>query len=268
MCIRDSLVPPTDGKVIFLGKDVSRIVEKRPRELLKELQMVFQNPETTINPSRSVGETIARPLRLFGTVPRSKIRPEVESLLEAVKLGKEYYNRKPHQLSGGEKQRVAIARAFASRPTLVLCDEPLSSLDVSVQAAILNLLREFQRRYATTLIFISHDLSVVRYVCDRVAIMYLGKIVEMGEINELFDNPQHPYSEALLAAVPIPDPHARKEREIITGEVPTPIDPPKHCRFAARCKYATDICFEQEPSLEEYSKDHYVACFNIKDDRK
>ena len=257
------LVPPTDGKVIFLGKDVSRIVEKRPRELLKELQMVFQNPETTINPSRSVGETIARPLRLFGTVPRSKIRPEVESLLEAVKLGKEYYNRKPHQLSGGEKQRVAIARAFASRPTLVLCDEPLSSLDVSVQAAILNLLREFQRRYATTLIFISHDLSVIYELCDYVAVMYLGQICEMGPTEALFTPPYHPYTEALLSAIPVPDPEVEKTKTKIrlAGPVPSAIDPPSGCRFHTRCpRKLGEICESEPPPWRQITAEHRIRC--------
>ena len=223
------------GKLEFVGVDVARIVEQRPVELLKELQMIFQNPDSTLNPRRSVGEAIARPLQLFGTVPPSEIRNEVVRLLEAVRLGESYYDRLPRQLSGGEKQRVALARAFSGRPTLVLCDEPLSSLDVSVQAAVMNLLLEFQQKYETTMLFISHDLSVVYQLCDYVAVMYLGQFCEVGPTEALFAPPYHPYTEALLSAVPIPDPSVERTNIRLLGAVPSALDPPSGGRFHPRC---------------------------------
>ena len=255
------LVPPNDGGMNFLGVDISEIVEKRPHELLKELQMIFQNPDSTLNPSHSVGEIIGRPLRLFGTVPPSEVKGEVVRLLEAVRLGEEYYARLPGQLSGGERQRVAIARAFAGRPTLVLCDEPLSSLDVSVQAAVLNLLLEFQQRYGTTMIFISHDLSVVYQLCDHVAVMYLGQFCEVGPTDALFAPPYHPYTEALLSAIPIPDPTVERTMVRLVGLVPSAIDPPSGCRFHTRCprKIGT-LCERDSPPWQRITDKHWINC--------
>lgn len=261
------LEPPNDGVMNFLGVDISEIVEKRPRELLKELQMIFQNPDSTLNPSCSVGEIIGRPLRLFGTVPASEIKGEVVRILEAVRLGEEYYNRLPRQLSGGERQRVAIARAFAGRPTLVLCDEPLSSLDVSVQAAVLNLLLEFQQRYGTTMMFISHDLSVVYQLCDHVAVMYLGQFCEIGPTEALFAPPYHPYTEALLSAIPIPDPTVERTMVRLVGPVPSALDPPSGCRFHTRCpRKIGAICESESPPWRRITDNYSIKChMSIKD---
>ncbi len=255
------LVSPSAGKMDFLGVDVARIVEQRPAYMFKELQMIFQNPDSTLNPRRSVGEAIARPLQLFGTVPSSEIRNEVVRLLEAVRLGEEYYERLPRQLSGGEKQRVALARAFAGRPTLVLCDEPLSSLDVSVQAAVMNLLLEFQQAFGTAMLFISHDLSVVYQLCDAVAVMYLGQFCEIGPTEAMFEPPYHPYTEALLSAVPIPDPTVERTNIRLSGTVPSAFDPPSGCSFHTRCpRKVGPICERKPPPWHEITEEHRIYC--------
>ncbi len=255
------LVPPNDGKLGFAGTDAARIVEQRPVATLRELQMIFQNPDSTLNPKRTAGEAVARPLQLFGTVPRTGIRNEVVRLLEAVRLGEEYYDRLPAQLSGGEKQRVALARAFAGRPTLVLCDEPLSALDVSVQAAIMNLLQEFQRQYGTTILFISHDLSAVYQLCDSVAVMYLGQICETGPVEALFEPPYHPYTEALLSAVPIPDPTLERNDIRLSGTVPSALEPPTGCRFHTRCpRKIGPICEREAPPCRGEAEGHRIYC--------
>jgi peptide/nickel transport system ATP-binding protein len=223
--------------------------------------MIFQNPDSTLNPKRSVGKAIARPLQLYRTVPPSEVRNEVVRLLEAVKLGEEYYDRLPRQLSGGEKQRVALARAFAGRPSLVLCDEPLSSLDVSIQAAVLNLLLEFQHLFGTTLVFISHDLSVVHQLCDDVAVMYLGQFCEIGPVEALFAPPYHPYTEALLSAVPIPDPELERTNIRLTGAVPSALDPPSGCRFHTRCpRKIGSICERETPPWRVVTDEHRICC--------
>ncbi len=255
------LVTANAGEMDFIGVDVMRAVEQRPVELLKELQMIFQNPDSTLNPRRSVGEAIARPLRLFRTVPPHEIRNEVVRLLEAVRLGEEYYDRLPRQLSGGERQRVALARAFAGRPTLVLCDEPLSSLDVSVQAAVMNLLLEFQQKYETAMLFISHDLSVVYQLCDYVAVMYLGQFCEIGPTEALFEPPYHPYTEALLSAVPIPDPSVERTNIRLPGTVPSALDPPSGCRFHTRCpRKIGPICERDSPPWQRITEEHRICC--------
>ncbi len=255
------LVTPNAGEMDFIGIDVMRVVEQRPVELHKELQMIFQNPDSTLNPRRSVGEAIARPLQLFGTVPPPEIRNEVMRLLEAVRLGEEYYDRLPRQLSGGERQRVALARAFAGRPTLVLCDEPLSSLDVSVQAAVMNLLLEFQQEYGTAMLFISHDLSVVYQLCDSVAVMYLGQFCEIGPTEALFEPPYHPYTEALLSAVPIPDPSVERANIRLSGAVPSALDPPSGCRFHTRCpRKIGALCESESPPWRGITEGHRIYC--------
>jgi peptide/nickel transport system ATP-binding protein len=255
------LVSPSAGKIDFIEIDVARVVEQRPVEMLKELQMIFQNPDSTLNPRRSVGDSIARPLRLFRTVPTSEIRNEVVRLLEAVRLGEVYYDRLPRQLSGGEKQRVAIARAFAGRPALVLCDEPLSSLDVSVQAAVMNLLLEFQEIFGTTMLFISHDLSVVYQFCDDVAVMYLGQFCEIGSTEALFAPPYHPYTEALLSAVPIADPSVERTTIRLSGTVPSALNPPTGCRFHKRCpRKIGSICEREQPPRREITAAHQINC--------
>ncbi len=225
----------TGGEAEFMSFDIGDKVNKRDLTLIRELQMVFQNPDSTMNPTYTVGKQIERPLRRFKTVPKDKIREEVVRLLRAVKLDEYYYDRLPRQLSGGEKQRVGIARALAGRPDLVLCDEPVSALDVSVQAAVVNLLLEIQQEFETTMMFIAHDLSVVRFLSDYIAVMYLGQIVEIGPAEAIYQPPYHPYTEALLSAVPIPDPTAEQKRIRLDGTVPSPLNPPSGCRFHTRC---------------------------------
>jgi len=255
------LESPTDGKVEFMGFDISVPVKKRDLKLIKELQMVFQNPDSTMNPSFSVGHQIGRPLRRFKTVPRDQVRDEVIRLLEAVKLSAAYYDRLPRQLSGGEKQRVGIARAFAARPELVLCDEPVSALDVSVQAAVLNLLLEIQREQGTTMLFIAHDLSVVRFFSDYVAVMYLGQICEYGPAEAIYAPPYHPYTEALLSAVPIPDPTAEQKHIRLSGTVPSALNPPSGCRFHTRCpRKVGAICETETPPWRDAGNRHRIFC--------
>lgn len=256
------LEPLTDGEIEFLSFDISVPVSDRDMNLIKELQMIFQNPDSTLNPSFSVGRQIARPLVHFKTVPRHQVREETIRLLNAVKLDENYYDRLPRQLSGGEKQRVGIARAFAARPDLVVCDEPVSSLDVSVQAAVLNLLLEIQREFGTTMLFIAHDLSVVRFFSDYVAVMYLGKLCEVGSAESIYAPPYHPYTEALLSAVPIPDPRAEQKRIRLSGTVPSALKPPSGCRFHTRCpRKIGKICETEEPPQRDAGDGHYIYCY-------
>lgn len=254
----------TDGEAKFLGYDITSDISQRDINLIEELQMVFQNPDSTMNPSYSVGKQISRPMLRFETVPKNQVRGEVIKLLKSMRLGENYYERLPQQLSGGEKQRVGIARALASYPDLVLCDEPVSALDVSVQAAILNLLLEIQNEFNTTLIFIAHDLSVVRFFSDYVAVMYLGQIVEIGPADAIYAPPYHPYTEALLSAVPIPDPEAKQKHIRLEGSVPSAIDPPSGCRFHTRCPHRDsladkNICL-QEPPMKKIDGNHKIFC--------
>jgi peptide/nickel transport system ATP-binding protein len=234
--------------------------------LIQELQMVFQNPDSTMNPAYPIGQQIARPMIRFGTVPREQVHNEVLKLLQAVRLNENYYDRLPRQLSGGEKQRVGIARALASRPDLVLCDEPVSALDVSVQAAILNLLLDVQKEYNTTMIFIAHDLSVVRFFSDNVAVMYLGQVMEIGPADAIYAPPYHPYTEALLSAVPIPDPTAKQARIRLQGTVPSALNPPSGCRFHTRCPRrhllpeGGKICTTETPPWREAGDGHKIFC--------
>ena len=256
----------TDGEARFLSFDCTTDLSARSTDLIQELQMVFQNPDSTMNPSYTVGQQIGRPMHRFGTVPKEQIRSEVIKLLESMRLGANYYDRLPRQLSGGEKQRVGIARALASRPDLVLCDEPVSALDVSVQAAILNLLLDVQREFETTLIFIAHDLSVVRFFSDEVAVMYLGQIMEIGPADAIYQPPYHPYSEALLSAVPIPDPSVVQKRIRLEGNVPSAMNPPSGCRFHTRCPRREllpdngSICVEEVPPWQEGENGHRIFC--------
>ena len=254
----------TDGNARFLGFDITENILSRDQKLIQELQMIFQNPDSTMNPSYTVGYQIARPMKRFRTVPRDQIRSEVVRLLRAMRLGEKYYDRLPRQLSGGEKQRVGIARALASRPDLILCDEPVSALDVSVQAAIINLLLEIQQEFHTTLIFISHDLSVVRFFSEYVCVMYLGQIMELGPADSIYTPPYHPYTEALLSAVPIPDPSVEQKHIRLKGVVPSAIEPPKGCRFNTRCPRRDllsnpEICLK-EPPWQEAGKEHNIFC--------
>jgi peptide/nickel transport system ATP-binding protein len=245
------LEAPTGGNFEFMGIDISAPVSKRDLDVIRNLQMVFQNPDSTLNPSFSVGVQISRTLQRFKTVPKNQVREEVIRLLDMMKLGERYYDRLPRQLSGGEKQRVGIARAIAGRPELVLCDEPVSALDVSVQAAVLNLLLDIQREMGTTLVFIAHDLSVVRFFCDTIAVMYLGQVVEEGPAEAIYSPPYHPYTEALLSAVPIPDPRVEQSHIRLSGTVPSALNPPSGCRFHTRCpRKLGAICETQTPPPE------------------
>ncbi len=256
----------TDGKVELMGIDLNLPAQKRDLSLIRELQMVFQNPDSTLNPSYTIGTQIGRPILKFKTVPRKKVRKEVERLLRAVKLDAYYYDRYPRQLSGGEKQRIGIARALASRPSLVICDEPVSALDVSVAAAVLNLLNEIKEDMGSTMIFIAHDLSVVRFISDFVAVMYLGEIVEFGPVAAIYPPPYHPYSEALLSSVPIPDPTARRQSIILSGDVPSPTNRPSGCCFHTRCPRKSvlpengRICEQEKPRFQRLPNGHKILC--------
>jgi peptide/nickel transport system ATP-binding protein len=258
---------PTGGEFEFMGLDISGPVAKRDLSIIQELQMVFQNPDSTLNPSFTVGMQIGRPLLRFKTVPKSQVRDEVIRLLGMMKLGARYYDRLPRQLSGGEKQRVGIARAIAGRPELVLCDEPVSALDVSVQAAVLNLLMEIQHEMGTTMIFIAHDLSIVRFFCDKIAVMYLGQIAEYGPAEVIYSPPYHPYTEALLSAVPIPDPSVAQKHIRLSGNVPSALNPPAGCRFHTRCPRRAEmlpdggkICEVEVPPWRHVDDEHRILC--------
>lgn len=254
------------GALEFMGVDIGGDLTRRTLDTIRELQMVFQNPDSTMNPAYTVGQQIARPLERFKTVPRDQVRDEVIRLLRAVRLNRTYYDRFPRQLSGGEKQRVGIARALASQPDLVLCDEPVSALDVSVQAAILNLLMEVQRENNATMIFIAHDLSVVRFIADQVAVMYLGQIVERGPVDAIYAPPYHPYTEALLSAVPAPDPDVKSARIRLEGNVPSAVHPPSGCRFHTRCPRRALMpdggarCEREAPSYLDAGDGHHILC--------
>jgi peptide/nickel transport system ATP-binding protein len=251
----------TGGGLVFEGNRLAGTARARSPDLRRRVQIVFQNPDATLNPQKSVGETIRRPLELFGLVPVDEQADRIDALLRSVNLPAAYAQRYPHELSGGEKQRVAIARAFAAEPELIVCDEPLSSLDVSVQAAILNLLVELQKTSNTAYIFISHDLSVVRYLSDQLAVMYMGRLCEIGTPEEVFVPPYHPYTEALLSAISIPDPSIEQETIRLEGSVPSPINPAPGCRFASRCpRKVGDICEREEPPLHRFGDNHRLYC--------
>jgi oligopeptide/dipeptide ABC transporter ATP-binding protein len=252
----------TAGTVTFQGRDISRLSRKELRPLRREMQMVFQDPYASLNPRKRVGAIVSAPLRIHGLGDRRSIKTKTQELLELVGLNPEHYNRYPHEFSGGQRQRIGVARALALSPKLVVADEPVSALDVSIQAQVVNLLDDLQDDLGLTYVFIAHDLSVVRHVSDRIVVMYLGKIMEVSPAEELYRRPVHPYSEALLSAVPIPDPAVVRTREriVLTGDVPSPIFPPSGCRFHPRCRYATEICASEEPPLVQRGDGHLAAC--------
>jgi peptide/nickel transport system ATP-binding protein len=261
------LEPISGGDVHFMGLDTTMPVTERDTKLIKEMQMVFQNPDSTLNPSYTVGSQIARPIRRFKTAPKNQVRDEVIRLLKAVRLPPTFYDRLPRQLSGGEKQRVGIARALASRPDLIICDEPVSALDVSVQAAVINLLLEIQQVFGSSMIFIAHDLSVVRFFSDDIAVMYLGQIVEIGPADAIYMPPYHPYTEALLSAVPIPDPDVDQKELRLSGNVPSALNPPSGCRFHTRCPRRAEmlpdggkICETEVPPWRSSDRNHRILC--------
>jgi oligopeptide transport system ATP-binding protein len=252
----------TDGKIEFEGRDISHLSRRDLRPIRRQMQMVFQDPYASLNPRKRVGSIISDPLRIHGLGDGKEVRARVQELLELVGLSPEHYNRYPHEFSGGQRQRIGVARALALRPKLIVADEPVSALDVSIQAQVINLLDDLQDELSLTYMFIAHDLGVVRHVSDRIAVMYLGKIVEISPAEELYQRPVHPYTEALLSAVPVPDPElsAKRERIVLEGDVPSPISPPSGCRFHPRCRYATEVCATEEPPLVAHGTGHLAAC--------
>ncbi|MGK5554078.1 ABC transporter ATP-binding protein [Actinomadura kijaniata] len=256
------LLDPSFGKITFEGEDITRMSQSRLRPLRRDIQMIFQDPYSSLNPRQTVGAIVGAPFRLQKIQTENGVKKAVQELLELVGLSPEHYNRYPHEFSGGQRQRIGIARTLALKPKLIVADEPVSALDVSVQAQVVNLLEDLQDELDLTYVVIAHDLSVVRHISDRVAVMYLGKIVEIADRNDLYERPMHPYTNALLSAVPVPDPAKREGRERIRlqGDVPSPLDPPPACRFHTRCWKAQEICKTQEPPLAELSPGHQVAC--------
>jgi oligopeptide transport system ATP-binding protein len=263
------LYKPTEGRVLFDGRDIATLGGREMQQLRRDMQMIFQDPFASLNPRKTVGNIIGEPFRIHGTVPRDRIKSEVQQLMELVGLNPEHYNRYPFAFSGGQRQRIGIARALALHPKLIVCDEPVSALDVSIQAQILNLLEDLQEEFDLTYLFIAHDLSVVQHVSDRVGVMYLGKIVELAPGDILYRTPRHPYTGALLSAVPIPDPRlaANKKRIILEGDVPSPINPPSGCRFHPRCpNFRAPRCNEEEPLLAPHRPGQLAAChYPLKD---
>ncbi|MDI9369345.1 MAG: ATP-binding cassette domain-containing protein [Synergistaceae bacterium] len=257
------LIEATSGRILYKGRDVSTIKKRELRQIRKEAQIIFQDPFSSLDPRKSIGETIGKPLEIFGMGTKREREEMVDSLMEKVGLSPRLYYKYPHELDGGRRQRVGIARALSLSPEFIVCDEPVSSLDVSIQAQILNLLQELQDKENLTYLFVSHDLSVVKHISDRIAVMYLGKIVEFTASRKLFDNTLHPYSQALLAAIPIPKLDRKRERIILTGGVPSPLNPPPGCRFHTRCSRAIDICRVEEPPLIDVGDDHMVACHRV-----
>jgi oligopeptide transport system ATP-binding protein len=256
------LLQPTAGEIIFDGTHIEKLGTRKLRPLRREMQMVFQDPYASLNPRKRVGTIISDPMKIHDLGSRSEQKRRVNEILETVGLSPEHYNRFPHEFSGGQRQRIGIARSLALRPKLIVADEPVSALDVSIQSQMLNLLDDLQTEFNLTYIFIAHDLGVVRHVSDRIVVMYLGKIVELSPADELYVRPIMPYTEALLSAVPIPDPDLAEKREriVLEGDVPSPINPPSGCRFHPRCRYATEVCTQIEPPLVDYGNGHLAAC--------
>ncbi len=257
------LIKADEGEVIFEDRDVLKLKRDEMRAVRRSMQIIFQDHYASLNPRMSVGAIIMEPMIIHGEEDKEQRRHQAVELLSRVGLQPEHFTRYPHEFSGGQRQRIGVARALALRPRLIICDEPVSALDVSIQAQILNLLKELQEDFSLTYVFIAHDLSVVRHISDDMAVMYLGKIVERAEHDLLYNRPMHPYTVALMSAVPLPDPVKERERKriILEGDVPSPIDPPTGCRFHTRCWKKQDICSEQEPPLEEKEPGHFVACF-------
>ena len=254
------LIEPTGGKVTFEGQDVTALDKKAMRALRREMQIIFQDPYASLNPRMTVGSIIGEPLEIHKIARGSEKTERVASLLQKVGLRPEDMRKYPHEFSGGQRQRIGIARAVALNPKLIVCDEPVSALDVSIQAQVINLLGDLQEEFGLSYLFIAHNLNVVEHISDRVAVMYLGKIVELASDTDLYNDPQHPYTEALLSAVPIPDPTVEKKRIILQGDVPSPIDPPSGCHFHTRCMYKEKICEEEAPEFKHIGGGHWVAC--------
>ena len=254
------LLDPTDGTIVFDGQDITKLTEKKLRPLRSRMQIIFQDPYGCLDPRKTVYDIIAAPLKLNGMRDRKQLTEKVISLMNSVGLREDYIDRFPHEFSGGQRQRVGIARALAMDPDFIVCDEPVSALDVSVQAQVVNLIRKLQQERKLTYLFISHDLRVVRHICDRIIVMYLGKIVESGTREEIFEKMAHPYTKALLSAVPEAGMDKSKDRILLTGDVPSPIDPPAGCRFHTRCPMATDKCRSEAPEMKSLGGEHLCAC--------
>ena len=252
------LLEPTEGKIFYKGADILSLTKHQFRKYRKEIQMIFQDPYSSLDPRQSIGRTIGEPLRVNKI--KVDINKKVKSLMDEVGLREEFFSRYPHEFSGGQRQRIGVARALALDPTLIVCDEPVSALDVSIQAQIINLMQDLQDKFQLTYLFISHDMSVVKHMCDRIAVMYLGKFVELADKKNLFKNPKHPYTKILLEAIPIPNPEKKKEQGAVKGDVPSPIDLPPGCRFQSRCDKCKDICKTTEPELIEVEPGHFVGC--------
>jgi len=255
------LLDATQGEISYGGKDILKLKKEQMREMRKKMQIIFQDPYASLNPRMTVGDIIGEPMDIFGLAGGHEKEEKVLDLLHTVGLGTQHIRRYPHEFSGGQRQRIGIARALAVDPELIICDEPVSALDVSVRSQVLNLMQELQRKFSLTYLFISHDLSVVKHISDRVSVMYLGKVVEIAGKNELYDKPLHPYTRALLSAIPIPDPEVKRERIILEGDVPSPVNPPSGCHFHTRCKYAKPECSKVEPKLKDVGGEHFVACY-------
>jgi len=254
------LEEPTSGEIFFQGENILTYNKERMRNLRRQMQVIFQDPFSSLNPRKTVSHIVGEPLLVHGMKNRREREDRVLELLRVVGLRREHMRRYPHQFSGGQRQRICVARALALHPKLVVCDEAVSALDVSIQAQVINLLKDLQQEFGLTYLFISHDLAVVEHVSDRLAVMYLGKIVELADSVEIYQTPLQPYTQALLSASPIPDPTLKRDRIILKGDVPSPIDPPQGCRFHTRCLYAEDICSQQEPQLKEVKENHLAAC--------
>jgi len=250
----------TGGQVIFDGQDLAKIPPSKLRKMRPQMQMIFQDPYSSLSPRMPVGEIIGEAVKEHKIVPKSEYRSHILKVMRDCGLQPQYFYRYPHEFSGGQRQRISIARAVALKPKFIICDEPLSALDVSIQAQIINLMKDLQERYGYTYLFISHDLSVVEYISDTIGVMYLGSMVEIGDKKRIFDNPMHPYTKALLSAVPISDPDVKMNRIILSGDIPSPVNPPSGCKFRTRCQHCMDICSREVPKLKEYEEGHMVAC--------
>jgi oligopeptide transport system ATP-binding protein len=259
------LYRPTEGDVYFEGENLCQLKGERLRRMRRKMQMIFQDPYASLNPRMTVGNIVGEPLEVHNILKGKALKERVQELLRVVGLNPYFINRYPHEFSGGQRQRIGVARSLAVNPSFIICDEPISALDVSIQAQIINLLEELQAQFGLTYLFIAHDLSVVRHISDRVAVMYLGKIVELTDRYALYNDPKHPYTQALLSAVPIPDPFVEEQRRriILEGDVPSPANPPKGCNFNTRCPVVMDVCKESEPEFKDIGDQHWVACFRV-----
>jgi peptide/nickel transport system ATP-binding protein len=256
------LETPTDGKVVFDGVDLTSLDKEELRQLRAKMQVIFQDPMASLNPRMSIGESVGHGLKIHGMGTADEIRERTSAMLEKVGLSPAsfFYTKYPHQISGGQRQRVVIARALITNPSLILADEPIAMADVSVRALLLDLMIELKNEFNLTYLFITHDLATAKYICDRIGILYLGKFCEVAPLREVYGHPLHPYTQALMAAVPVPDPQERREKEMPKGEIPNPINPPSGCRFHPRCPLAEDICSQEEPAIRELRDEHFVAC--------